>query len=146
MTKPPPENLMDWPKAELAREVARLRAVLYEHASREHDPATSGGDLVDVAGDPYARGGVVLDAREAVLLDEMDVSLVDTKQDQAPVMFMLLQGRVNFETRRTKQGFMFGPDGAAALATQLVGLAGRAGGRFLTEFQEAFEARMGELP
>jgi hypothetical protein len=137
---------MQWGKAALAKEVARLRAILYEAADREHDPATSGGGITDVAGDPHARGGVVLDARGAVLMDQLDVSLVDTKQDEKPAMMMLIGGRVNYETRRISQGYLFGPDGAAALATQLVGLAARAGGPFMTEFQESFEKRMGELP
>jgi hypothetical protein len=145
MAKPPPDDLMEWPKGELAKEVARLRAILYEHAERAHDPATSGGGITDVAGDPYARGGAVLDARGAVLMDRLDVSLVDTKQSETPAMMMLIGGRVNFETRRISQGYLFGPDGAAALATQLVGLAGRAGGPFMTEFKESFEKRMEEM-
>jgi hypothetical protein len=143
MTRPPPENLMNWPKAELAKEVARLRAINREFAERNHDDATSGGEMVDI---PHARGGVVLDARGAVLMEELEVCLVDTKQGEAPAMFMVIQGRVNYETRRTKQAFLFGADGAAALATQLVGLAGRAGGDFAAVFQAAFVERMGEMP
>jgi hypothetical protein len=117
-----------------------------EHADREHDAATSGGGMVDVAGDPYARGGVVLDARGAVLMDYVDVALMDTKQGDKPIMFMVLEGRVNYEARRTSQAFMFGPDGAAGLATQLIGLAARAGGEFMSEFKRLFEERMEELP
>jgi hypothetical protein len=146
MSKPPPTNLMDWPKARLATEVARLRAIMYEHAEQPADPPTSGGGLVDVAGDPHARGGVVIDARKSVLMDEIDVSLVDTKYDEPPRMVMLLHGRVNFTDRRARQLYMFGADGAAALATQLVALAGRAGGEFAAEFRAAFEQRMEEMP
>jgi hypothetical protein len=146
MTKPPPENLMDWPKGELAKEVARLRAILREHSDRSHDDARSGGGMVDVAGDPHARGGVVLDSRGAVLMDEIDVALVDTKRDDRPAMMMVLGGRVNMETRRTSQAFMFGADGAAGLATELVALAGRAGDEFAAEFKVAFEQRMKEMP
>jgi hypothetical protein len=146
MSQPPPENLMEWPKAKLASEVTRLRAIMREHADQPQDAASSGGGLVDVAGDPHARGGVVLDARGAVLLDMVDVSLIDTKQGDDPAMFMLLGGRVNFETRRTSQAFMFGADGAAGLATELIGLAGRAGGNFMDEFKQAFDDRMREMP
>ena len=146
MTKPPPENLMEWPKATLAKEVARLRAIMREHGAEVADAPHSGGDMADVAGDPYARGGVVLDARKAVLMESLDVCLVDTKQDEKPIMMMVLEGRVNYETRRTKQAYLFGADGAAALATQLVALAGRAGGAFMAEFQGAFEERMAEMP
>ena len=146
MTKAPPENLLEWPKGELVKELQRLRAVMREHAERTHDDARSGGNLVDVAGDPFARSGVVIDAREAVLLDEMDVSLVDTKRDEPPAMALLLAGRVNYANRRTRQLYLFGPDGAAGLVTQIVALAQRAGGDFETEFKQAFKDRMKEMP
>ena len=146
MSKPPPDDLMQWSKAALVKELGRLRAVMREHAEQPHGPATSGGDMVDVAGDPYARGGVMLDARGAVLMETIDVSLIDTDPGTPPAMFLLLGGRVNFETRRVSQAYMFGADGAAGLATQLIALAGRAGGDFLAEFKQAFAERMGELP
>lgn len=143
---PPPENLMDWPKVQLAKEVARLRAIVREHAETPADAPRSGGGLVDVAGDPYARGGVVLDVRAAVLMDSLDVALVDTKQGDKPAMMMVIEGRVNYQTRRTKQAFLFGADGAAALTTQLAGLAARAGGPFADEFKRTFDERMADMP
>lgn len=146
MTKPPPENLMDWPKADLARELTRLRAILREHGAEVADEPHSGGGMVDVAGDPYARGGVVLDARKAVLMDTIDVCLVDTKQDEKPVMMLVIDGRVNYQNRRTSQAYLFGADGAAGLVTQLAALASRAGGAFQAEFKAAFDERMEELP
>jgi hypothetical protein len=146
VSQPPPENLMDWPKARLASEVARLRAILREHAEVPAEPPRSGGDMVDVAGDPHARGGVVLDMRESVLMDYLDVALVDTKQDDAPAMMLVIAGRVNYQTRRAKQAYLFGADGAAALVTQLAGLAARAGGAFGDEFRRLFDERMTELP
>ena len=147
MSQPPPENLMDWSKAALANEVERLRAITREHAEQIADAPHSGGDLVDVVGDPHAHGGVVLDIRDAVLMDTMDVALVDTKQDdEVPAMMLLLGGRVNYQTRRTKQAYLFGPDGAAALTTELAGLAARAGGLFAREFRRLFDERMSELP
>jgi len=146
MSKPPPDDLMKWSKAALVKELGRLRAVMREHAEQPHDPATSGGDMVDVAGDPYARGGVVLDARGAVLMENIDVSLIDTNPGDPPAMFLLLGGRVNYEMRRVSQAYMFGPDGAAGLATQLIALAARAGREFFKEFHDAFDQRMSELP
>jgi hypothetical protein len=146
VTGPPPENLMDWPKAQLAREVARLRAILREHAAEVADEPHSGGAMVDVVGDPYARGGVMLDARKAVLMDSLDVCLVDTKQDDTPVMMLVIDGRVNYQNRRTSQAYLFDADGAAGLVSQLVGLAGRAGGRFAAEFKADLDRRIGELP
>lgn len=146
MSGPPDPDLFQWRKAELVSEVKRLRAILYEHGEQSGDPPTSGGNMVDVAGDPHARGGVVIDARNAVLMDELDVCLVDTKQNEPPAMLLMIQGRVNYQTRRTRQAFLFGSDGAAGLATQLIALAGRAGGRFAAEFIELFEQRMAEMP
>jgi hypothetical protein len=137
---------MEWSKAKLAREVERLRAITREHAERVADEPTSGGHMIDVAGDPFARGGVMLDARDAVLMDSMDVCLVDTKQDETPVMMLVIEGRVNYQLRRISQAYLFDADGAAAFCTQLAGLAARAGRRFASEFQEAFEQRMRDLP
>ena len=137
---------MLWTKQNLAKEVARLRAVMREHATEVADEPTSGGDIIDVAGDPHARGGALLDARKAVLMDSVDVVLVDTKQDERPIMMLLLEGRVNYQTRRAKQAYLFDADGAAAIVTQLAGLAARAGGQFAREFQQAFDHRMSEMP
>jgi hypothetical protein len=144
MAKPPPEDLMEWPKAELVREVARLRAITREHAERLHDESRSGGD--SVGGSPYGRGDSVLDMRGAVLLDYNEVVLVDSKRDEPPAVALLLEGRVNYEKRRVKQMYVFGTDGAAALVTQLVGLAARAGGEFAAEFKQAFDERLKEMP
>lgn len=144
MAKPPPENLMDWPKAQLAREVERLRAITREHAERLHDEARSGGDAV--LGSPYGRGDSVLDTRGAVLMDHMDVILVDTKADELPAMALVIEGRVNYGTRRVKQMYLFGTDGAAGLVSEIVGLAARAGPGFGTDFQADLARRMDELP
>jgi hypothetical protein len=81
-----------------------------------------------------------------VLLDAIDVSLVDTKLDEPPRVAMLLAGRVNFADHRAQQLYMFSADGAAGLVSQLVGLAGRAGGDFRTDFEASLDRRMKELP
>jgi hypothetical protein len=154
---PPPENLKDWSKNMLVREVTRLRAIVREHAEhRGDDPraaATTGAAMVDVAGDPYAAGGVVLDTRAAVLMESVDVVLVDTKRDEPVVMLLALGGRINYSTDRVEHAYLFGPDGAAGLVSQLVALAARASGmkgghgaRFAAEFQADLDRRMGELP
>lgn len=152
---PPPENLKQWSKNDLIRELQRLRAVMREHAEqpgadpREH---VTPGAIIDVADDPHARGGALLDARSATLLEGTDVVLVDTKGDEPVVMMMSLSGRVNYSHDRIEHAYLFGPDGAAALVSELVGLAARAAGggnhasRFATEFQERLDQRMSELP
>jgi hypothetical protein len=80
----PPDDLKEWSKNDLVREVRRLRAVMREHAERPGDDpraqATTGA-VVDVAGDPHAAGGALLDMRSAVLMDGMEVVLVDTKRE-----------------------------------------------------------------
>jgi hypothetical protein len=89
---------------------------------------------------------VLLDTRGAVLLDYNEVILVDSKRDEPPSMALILEGRVNYATERVKQMYLFGPDGAAGIVTQLFGLAGRAGGRFALEFQECMDERLREMP
>jgi hypothetical protein len=157
MSKPPPDDLKSWSKNALVREVQRLRALTREHAERMGDDpreaATTDAAITDVTGDPHARGGVLLDARSAVLLESTDVALMDTKSEREPVaMMMALAGRINYSLDRVEHAYLFGPDGAAALVSQLIGLAHRAslhegdGMRFAAEFKVALEARMNELP
>jgi hypothetical protein len=147
VSKPPPENLMEWSKPMLVKELTRLRAILREHADRPHDEARSGGEAVHTTHDPYARGASVLDTREAVLLDYNEVILVDrTTGDEPPAVALILEGRVNLQRRRVKQMYLFGSDGAAALIAQLVGLAARAGGAFADQFKADVDRAIAELP
>jgi hypothetical protein len=144
----PPDDLKDWSKNDLVRELRRLRAVLREHAQQPGDePVGDGGSIVDVAGDPHARGGVLMDARNAVLMDAVDVSLVDTKgEDEQLVCALLLAGRVNYQDRRATQLYLFDADGAAAIISELTGLAARAGGQFSEDFQARLQTRLAALP
>lgn len=136
----PPENLMDWPKGQLVREVQRLRAIVFEHArSRGDAPRSDGGAIVD---DPHARGGAILDARNAILMDQVDVSLVDAQRDEGPVVALALAGRITMRPERATQLYLFGVDGAAAIVTELIGLAERAGPRFAHRVAE----RLDEMP
>lgn len=69
-------ELKTWSKNELVREVERLRALTREHARRPGEDTTGlPGSIVDVAGDPHAQGGALVDARNAILLDEVDWTL-----------------------------------------------------------------------
>lgn len=156
MSQPPPDDLKNWSKNDLVRELRRLRAVMREHAEQPGDNPrdhTTPGAIIDVAGDPHAQGGALLDARSATLLESMDVVLVDTKGDEPVVMLMSLQGRVNYSNDRVEHAYLFGPDGAAALVSELVALASRAAGhaaehgkRFAAEFQSALDERMSDAP
>lgn len=151
MSEPPPENLKQWSKNNLVREVQRLRAILHEHSEqRGGDPlqtSSPGPAVIDVAGDPHARGGALFDARNAVLMDSVDVMLVDTKSEGAPVaMMMALAGRINYRRERAENVYLFEADGAAAIISQITGLAQRAGGSWAAAFVAALERRMNELP
>lgn len=137
----PPKNLMDWSKADLVKELQRQRAINHEFASRPHDPARSGGGMVDVAGDPHARGGVVLDTRGAVLMDSIDVCLIDTMRGETPAMMMVLDGRINLEDKRVSQAYMFSADGAAGIVSEIIGVAVRARDQFTLEFHESMNSR-----
>ncbi len=141
----PPDDLKDWSKNDLVRECRRLRAVMREHAEQVN-PSHSGGGTVDVAGDPYARGGVLIDARGAVLMDNSEVVLVDTKADEPVAMILRLGGRINYSTERADTAYLINTDGAAAIVSEVIGLAGRAGGRFAEQFQSDLDRRMKALP
>lgn len=144
----PPDDPKDWSKNELVREVRRLRAVMREHAEQVN-PSHSGGGVVDVAGDPHAKGGTIIDARGAVLLDNTEVVLVDTKRDEAVAMILRLQGRINYSTERADTAYLINTDGAASIVSEILGLAARAsgadGGRFAEQFQADLDHRMEEL-
>lgn len=148
MAEPPPDDLMQWSKPALVRELERLRAVLREHAERvESDSAEQAGGIA-VQGGPHERGTSLLDTRGAVLLDSTDVALVDPEpgSPSPPAAMLVLAGRVNFERRRSQTGYMLNTDGAAAIVSQLTGLAARAGGVFAAGFAADLDRRMRELP
>lgn len=157
MSTPPPGDLNAWTREALVSEVQRLRAVALEMATpvSEGDPRAGSHEdtIVDVAGDPYARGGAIFDARNAVLLDAMDVLLVDTKRPTDSVqMLMVLKGRVNYSHDRTEHSYLFNTDGAAAIVSEILGLASRArrgganGHAFATGFKDELDRRLEEMP
>lgn len=147
----PPDDLKQWSKNDLIRELRRQRALNREHAEQVNE-AHSGGGITDVAGDPHAQGGSLIDMRGAVLLDFTEVVLVDTKRDDPVAMVLRLAGRVNYSTERADTAYLIGADGAAAIISEITGLAGRAqaagghGRRFADEFQVALQRRVEELP
>jgi len=82
------------------------------------------------------KSAVFLDMTDIVLLEEIDVCTVDavrmgTSNGQA--IFATLGGRINKKTDRATVGFMFPPDGAAALITELLALADRFGAELLDD-------------
>jgi hypothetical protein len=146
---------MEWPKGELAKEVARLRAITREHAERPgDDPRQASTSDPIIGGSPRGRGDALLDARSAVLLESVEVVLVDTKRADDPLVMMLaLAGRVNYADDRVTHAYIFGPDGAASIVSELIELASRAHGahgdpnaeRFAAEFKADLERRMAAM-
>jgi hypothetical protein len=152
----PPDDLKDWSKNDLVREIRRLRAITREMAERVgDDPRGASTSDPIIGGSPHGQGDALIDARAAVLLDHADVVLVDTKRESEPVSMLLsLGGRINYSDDRTTVAYLMNGDGAAAIVSQLVGLASRAAGmhgdphgeEFAADFKLALEARMGEMP
>lgn len=149
----PPDDLKDWSKKDLMREVARLRAVMREHAERPGDDARemSASDPI-IGGSPHGQGDALVDARSAVLLEAVEVVLLDTKRPEDGVTMLLsLAGRINYADDRVTHAYLLNGDGAAGIVAELVALAQRAGamGRpdglaFAAEFKVGLERRMAE--
>lgn len=153
MTKPS-DGLKEWSKNDLVREVRRLRAIFQEHSQRVHEAHISSGEgIVDVVGDPHTEGGTLFDSRGSVLLDSSTVLLVDSKAGDDVYMVLQLEGDVKDSPQRANTSYIINPDGAAAIVTEIVGLAARArkggtdhGRQFAMEFVADCERRTREMP
>lgn len=102
------------------------------------NPRNLYGDIAGPGG-PFDSGAVILDASNAVLLDNTEVAKIDETEDGRKAMAMLLSGRVNRAIERAQVMFLFDLDGAAAIITELHGLAERAG--WQRELSELCEER-----
>lgn len=111
------------------------------------DPRRAGGKIVAPDLDS-GRGDAVLDTRQAVLKDETTVAMANLKfgEENRHVIGLELGGRINKSTDRAQILFLFDPDGAAAIITELVGICQRAGGDVWDELNAAIGRRMGALP
>ena len=90
------------------------------------DPRPLKGSIAGPGG-PHDRHGVVLDATNAVLLDSVHVSAVQTARGSVrdDAIALQLAGRVNKSRDRVEVLFLFDVDGAAAIVTELLALANR---------------------
>jgi hypothetical protein len=99
-------------------------------------------------GDSRDRGAVLLDVTDVVLMDGVEVCTVDrvrAGQTNGQAIFMTLAGKINNKTDRATVGFMFPPDGAAALITELLALADRFGAELLDDMTRRLtELRQGK--
>jgi hypothetical protein len=112
---------------------------------RTSDPRRLGGDISGPGG-PYDQGGVLLDTHNSVLLDHTTVAMLDNASDGRRIASLLLEGRVNRSTDRTRVLYMLDADGAAAIVSELVALAGREGGAYAEEFLRLLRERMDAMP
>lgn len=108
--------------------------------ARTSDPRAVGPGAI--ISDDSRPGTALLDARHAVLVDESTVAKIDNPSDGRTVIAMLLEGRVNQTPDRTSILYLLNGDNAAALVTQLVGLAARMGPDFEAEFRASLDHRM----
>jgi hypothetical protein len=106
---------------------------------RPADPRRAGGGIV--AAGP-GEGETLLDTRRAVIVDAAEVCRVDNPSDGRALMALFLEGRINATDDRAAFLSLLNADGAAALVTQLVGLAARMGPQFEAEFRERLDERI----
>lgn len=99
------------------------------------NPRAAGGDISGPGG-PHDAHAVVVDTGRAVLLDYTEVCAVQTgrvgpdgsrQMNAEPAVAMLMAGRINKSSDRASIVFLFDTDGAAAIISELVALAGRMG-------------------
>lgn len=111
------------------------------------DPRKAGGDISG-PGSPHERHGVVVDATDAVLLEDVMVTLIEPyHQGKAmrPGIALQLSGRVNKTQEQSRVLYLFNEDGAAAIISELLGLAQRSSG-FMPDFMERLMERLHKLP
>lgn len=114
-------------------------------AETTDDPRHAGGNMSGPGG-PYEQASVILDTRRSVLLATVDVAMVDNESDGRRFASLLLAGRINRSTEKSKILYLFDADGAAAIVSQLVGLASRAGAPYSADFARLLGERMEQLP
>lgn len=120
------------------------------HGAR--DPRGRHGDIAGPGG-PYDEHAVVVDTTNAVILDYSTVSLIGFvrggKEDETGVGLML-EGRINRTQDRTRVLYLMNGDGAAAIVTELLGVAKRAerggDGQLAAELRQRLGERWDEMP
>jgi hypothetical protein len=94
------------------------------------DPRKLGGEI-------HSFGSTsLLDISNSVHLEETNVCTVNAVRKgflNEQVIYLMMYGRINKTTDKVKAGYIFGPDGAAALITELLGVADRFGAELLAD-------------
>lgn len=94
------------------------------------DPRRLGGNIVGDFGDSRTTNSVVLDLTDAVVLEGATFAVVEgvrAGSSTGQIIFMTCDGRVNKTTDQVRVGLLLNTDGAAAIITELLAIADRAG-------------------
>ncbi len=98
---------------------------------RSTDPRKLGGEIHSFG---PGMGESLLDIANSVHLEATNICTVDAVRKgvlNEQVIYMVLYGRINKTQDKVQAGYLFGPDGAAALITELLGVADRFGAELL---------------
>lgn len=133
------DELGTYTTEQLIDEIEKLRGLLGSQL-----PTDAGGSIIGLDDtSPHARHGVVIDPRKAVLLENVDVVLIEPHRagrHSDAVLGLLLAGRINKSTEHSSVLYLFDADGAAAIISELTGLATRIGPGFSKYLTKRLEA------
>lgn len=116
-----------------------------------NDPRKVHGEGMIGPGGPRDRDGVLVDATNGVLMDSLSVAMVEPRRVTdtgveigEPIVMLVLGGRINRTSERAEITFVLDPiDGAAAVISELLGVAHRWGGDdFLARLKERIDEAM----
>jgi len=95
-----------------------------------------------IGGSPFGQNDALIDPRGAVLLDDLHVLLIGTASATGAGrgLAMQLGGRINKTDRRKTTLYLMNEDGAAAIISELFGLAHRVSPAFFDELMARVEA------
>jgi hypothetical protein len=105
------------------------------------DPRRPGGDIAGPGG-PFDKNAVVISAENAVLLDHATVAQMEDSH-YSDIIAMQLDGRINQTQERARILYVFDVDGAAAIITELYGVAARMGPEFFDLLRDRLDVMPG---
>lgn len=110
--------------------------------ARTSDPRPVNAPDGIVGGAPDQFGTTMIDTTNAVLVDDLTVATCENPSDGRVMVALLLGGRVNRTPDPVSVLAIINADGAAAVVTEITGLAARMGPVFEQEFRDALGVRL----
>lgn len=104
------------------------------------DPRKAGGNIAGPGG-WHDHDAVIIDITDAVLMDQVTVSLMDDPDSPKATLAVLLSGRIHKTADTSRVLYLMSEDGAALMITEIMALASRIG----PEFTERLMSRMYSL-